>query len=305
MTTAHNKPVSTDTWLIVAALTSTSMLAFASNSLLTRAALIDGAIDPFSFSAIRILSGALALLLLGRTSIKQLEGNWLDALCLYLYAFPFSLAYLSLSTGTGALILFGLVQVTMLSSALRAGERPSSKQWVWTSLAILGLIWLVLPGVRAPDPKGALLMATAGVSWGFYSVRGRRAKSALSATTGNFARALVLSVFTVPLFFCFRPPHLSWSGTGWAIASGALTSGLGYTIWYSAVRRLSASQAATVQLTVPILAALMGLLILNESFSLRLFVSSVLILGGVAGALRSARPKSAPLIKGSNNQAPR
>jgi drug/metabolite transporter (DMT)-like permease len=204
---------------------------------------------------------------------------------LFLYAVPFSFAYLSLSTGTGALILFGLVQVTMILAALGSGERPHFWEWVGLVLAFAGLVYLVSPGLTAPSPLGSLLMGVAGVSWGLYSLWGRGAANPLADTTGNFARAVPL-VVGVSILGLSRA-SISGPGVLLAILSGALASGLGYVVWYAALRGLSRTRAATVQLSVPVLAAMGGVFFLSEDVSLRLFLSAVLILGGVAIAIMS------------------
>jgi drug/metabolite transporter (DMT)-like permease len=202
---------------------------------------------------------------------------------LFLYAVPFSFAYTRLSTGTGALILFGCVQVTMMSVALWSGERPHPLQWLGLATALGGLVYLVLPGIEAPSFGGAALMALAGFSWGVYSLRGRSAPNPLAQTTSNFVRSLpfviAVSVVTLPSFYIER------QGVVLAIASGALASGLGYVIWYEALRGLTSTRAAVVQLLVPILAALGGVLFLAEAISSRLLLSGVLVLGGIGLAL--------------------
>jgi drug/metabolite transporter (DMT)-like permease len=202
---------------------------------------------------------------------------------LFLYAVPFSFAYTRLSTGTGALILFGCVQLTMMSVALWSGERPHPLQWLGLATAFGGLVYLVLPGIEAPSFAGALLMALAGFSWGVYSLRGRGTANPLAQTTSNFVRSIpfvvAVSVVTLPAF------HVQRQGVALAIASGALASGLGYVIWYEALRGLTSTRAAVVQLLVPILAAMGGVLFLAEAVSSRLLLSGVLVLGGIAVAL--------------------
>ncbi len=272
-------------WGRTFALTGLSMMAFASNSLLCRAALDASSIDPLSFSSIRIAAGALALWLILTVRRTSLHGSWRGAVYLFLYAVPFSLSYVSLSTGTGALILFGLVQVTMFAAAVRGGERPRRAQWWGTGTALVGLVALVLPGLRAPSPTGAGLMAVAGVSWGLYSLAGRGTQRPLAMTAGNFVRAIPLSLAVNALGFGFGTSHGSLRGVLLAVVSGALTSGIGYALWYAALRHLRASTAATVQLTVPILASILGLIVLSEEASTRLILSSVLILGGVGSAI--------------------
>ena len=273
----------------VVSLTILALTAFAANSVLCRAALGEATIDAASFSALRLLSGALTLWLLvtlrrGRT---KLGGSWPSATCLFLYAVPFSFAYESLATGTGALILFGAVQATMLLAAVLSGERPGWLQWLGLLTALGGLVYLVLPGVSAPDPLGSALMTVAGIGWGFYSLRGRAATDALGETAGNFARSLplVALVSTAGL----GAMRVEATGAMLAVASGSLASGVGYAIWYAALRGLTASVAATVQLSVPVLAAVGGVLFMSEAVTPRLAMASVLILGGVALALLKRR----------------
>ncbi len=268
------------------ALTALAMVAFAGNSVLCRMALGRASIDAASFSTLRLASGAVALVLImaaTRGGALRAEGSWMSATMLFLYAVPFSFAYVSLSTGTGALILFGAVQVTMILSALRTGERPDPRQWLGLALALAGLFYLVLPGLAAPSPLGSVLMALAGFSWGIYSLRGRGGSNPLAQTTGNFCRSvpLALAVSAIAL----RSTQIELAGVLLAIASGALASGVGYVIWYAALRGLSSTRAAIVQLSVPVLAAAGGVIFLAETISLRLALSAVLVLGGVALAL--------------------
>jgi len=269
------------------ALTLFALIAFAANSVLTRMALGRASIDAASFATLRVVSGAATLLLVSslnrRRGVPVFRGSWTSALMLFSYAVPFSFAYLSLSTGTGALILFGMVQVTMILAALGSGERPHAWQWVGLLLAFAGLVYLVFPGLTAPSSIGSLLMAVAGISWGLYSLWGRSATHALADTTGNFARAVPL-VLGVSLAARSRV-SLSGPGILLAILSGALASGLGYAVWYAALRGLTRTRAATVQLSVPVLAALGGVFFLSENLSLRLVLSAVLILGGVSIAI--------------------
>ncbi len=257
------------------------------NSVLCRLALGASAIDAASFSSVRLLSGALVLLIISAAFRKadstSQGGGWTSAFLLFLYAIAFSLAYVSLSAGTGALILFGSVQATMLISALRSGERPHPLEWAGLSLAIVGLVYLVLPGLSAPKPVSSALMAVAGISWGFYSLRGRGSRNPLADTTTNFVRALpfVAAVNLVML----REAHVSARGLAFAILSGAVASGVGYVVWYAALKGLTATRAATVQLIVPVLAALGGVMLLSENISMRLLLSATMILGGVGLAL--------------------
>ena len=268
-----------------AALTILTLVAFAANSILCRVALRDGSIDAASFTTIRLASGAAMLLVVVawmRSDATRASGSWTSAAIMFLYAVPFSFAYVSLSAGTGALILFGAVQVTMMSVALWSGERPHPLQWIGLAVALGGLVYLVLPGLAAPSPTGAGLMALAGIMWGAYSLRGR-GSAALAQTTSNFLRAVPLacavSIAALPY------AHVERDGVLYAATSGALTSGLGYVVWYRALRNLNATRAAVVQLAVPVLAAAGGVAFLGERVSLRLVVSSAMVLGGIALAL--------------------
>jgi drug/metabolite transporter (DMT)-like permease len=264
-----------------------AMLAFAANSVLCRLALGGEAIDAASFTTVRVVSGAVMLLVLitirRETSHVRKASHWMSAAMLFLYAVCFSFAYISLSTGTGALILFGAVQITMIVAALWSGERPGAIQWLGLVTALVGLVYLVMPGLSAPSPVGSALMTLAGFGWGVYSLRGRGSKHPLAATTGNFVLAVPVAVLVGLLMV--KRMEISTLGLILAVLSGALTSGLGYVIWYAALRGLTATQAATVQLTVPVLAALGGVFFLSEAVTLRLLVASVLILGGVAFAV--------------------
>ena len=246
------------------ACTVAALVAFAGNSVLTRVALGRVSIDAATFSTVRLAGGAgmlLATTALTRPGELRFSGSWLSGLILFLYAIPFSFAYTSLTAGTGALILFGFVQVTMMVAALVGGERPHRLQWVGLILALGGLIYLVSPGLKAPPLTGSLLMALAGVMWGVYSLRGRGARNPLQLNMSNFVRALPLailvSVLTRDRMFA------STSGILIALASGAITSGLGYVLWYTALRSLTATRAAIVQLLVPILAAAGGVVFLS------------------------------------------
>ena len=262
------------------ALTVLAMVAFAANSLLCRVALRGDHIDPASFGAIRVTAGAFVLAVAMRVrSRPTAPSDWPAAAMLFVYVGAFSFAYLTLPAGTGALILFGAVQLTMFAVGLARGERFASRGWAGLALALAGFIVLVLPGVAAPPLGGAMLMAVAGAAWGVYSLRGRGVPDPLAATASNFLRALPLALL-LGLMFAARA-HADIAGGMLAIASGALTSGLGYVIWYAALRGLSALQAASVQLSVPVIAAVGGTLWLDEVFTARLFVAVVAILGGI------------------------
>jgi drug/metabolite transporter (DMT)-like permease len=267
-------------------LTAAAMLAFAANSLLCRMALADASVDPATFGAVRLLAGALVLAAIARArSLPRARPDGFAAAMLFGYVAGFSYAYVTLPTGTGALILFGAVQLTMIGAGLRAGERFRATGWLGLALAIAGLAALLAPGVSAPPLAGALLMAGAGVAWGLYSLRGRGAGEPVAATTGNFVRAAPMALalwLAVALAAPAGTVHASPRGLALAVASGALTSGLGYVIWYAALPALNALRAATVQLSVPPLAALAGVLVLGEALTLRLALALATILGGIA-----------------------
>ena len=269
---------SPSTWL----LTSITMIAFAANSVLCRMALKRTSIDPASFTLIRIGSGALMLWILAAvTGHKNNKGgNWTSAGALLGYAAAFSFAYVSLPVGTGALLLFGAVQATMIVRGLISGERMNGPQVVGFVLAVVGLIILVLPGLAAPPLMGALLMAAAGICWGIYSLRGRKSTDPLATTAGNFLRAVVFAAAVSLVFIRSTRPDLK--GVVFAVLSGALASGLGYAIWYAALRGLTATRAAVVQLSVPVIAALGGVAILGEQITIRLAISAAAVLGGIA-----------------------
>jgi len=263
-------------------LTALAMIAFAGNSLLCRLALKQTAIDAASFTLIRIVSGALCLSIIVqiRRGTLRNAGSWLSALALFGYAALFSFAYLRLAAGTGALLLFGAVQATMIFWALRKGERLRLGQIAGLFLALAGLVALVFPGLTAPPLGAAVVMLGAGIAWGIYSLRGKGGGDPLRATAGNFLRALpfVLLLTLVTL----RSANLDRAGVGYAIASGALASGIGYAIWYTALPALKASGAATVQLSVPVLAAAGGIAFLGEPITLRFALASIAVLGGIA-----------------------
>ncbi len=272
------------------AFTASALTAFAANSLLCRQALGHSAIDAASFSTIRLASGAATLLMISRSTGRgsfAIRGTWGSAALLFLYAVPFSFAYLSLSAGTGALILFGAVQATMLAGAVSSGERLHVVQWLGLVLAFCGLVYLVMPGVAAPSAIGCALMTVAGVSWGVYSLRGRRASDPLAETAGNFVRGVPLAI--VVGVVAASHAEASAQGVLLAVLSGALASGVGYVAWYAALTGLTSAQAASVQLAVPILAAAGGVVFLSEPVTVRLVLSSFLILGGVALALMGRR----------------
>lgn len=273
----------------VLTLTMLAMLAFAGNSLLCRMALKHTAIDAASFTLVRIVSGALTLWLIVRLRAgpHRPAGSWLSALALFGYAAAFSFAYLSLTAATGALLLFGAVQATMIGFGWWTGERLRGRRVAGLTLALLGLVGLLLPGFAAPPLRGAVLMLVAGVAWGVYSLRGKGSGDPLCATAGNFMRAVV---FAAALGLAMLPwASVDRAGVAYAVASGALASGVGYALWYSVLAGLALTSAATVQLSVPVLAALGGVVWLDEPLTLRLVVTSVAILGGIALVV-GARP---------------
>ncbi len=258
------------------------MIAFAGNSLLCRLALKQTEIDAASFTFIRILSGAIALWLIVKTRQASWRGagNWPSALALFAYAAAFSFAYTVLSAGTGALLLFGAVQATMILRGLQMGERLRAVQLLGLALALAGLVALLFPGLSAPPLGGSILMLAAGVAWGVYSLRGRAAGDPVSATAGNFLRAAPLAAI---LALALLPwSRLDWAGAGYAVFSGSIASGAGYVIWYTALPSLKAASAATVQLSVPVLAAASGIFLLGEPLTLRFLLASMAVLGGIA-----------------------
>jgi drug/metabolite transporter (DMT)-like permease len=257
------------------------MLAFAANSLLCRRALGGDLIDAASFTSLRILSGALMLAVITapRWRRRRPSLDWKAAAALSAYMVFFSFAYLTLNAGTGALLLFGAVQLTMFAAALQRGERFTPLAWAGVLLAFAGLVYLLLPGLAAPNPVGAILMLVAGVSWGLYSLLGASAEQPLMATTGNFLLSIPVALGLGLAFI--DAATVTATGLLLAVASGALASGIGYAIWYAALAGLSSGHAATVQLSVPVIAALGGVVLLAEPASLRLVVASVLTLGGI------------------------
>lgn len=272
-----------------------ALASFAGNSLLCRLALRPHSIDAASFTAIRLITGAVVLTLIAALRWKSLGrfswgGSWRAAGALFAYAAAFSYAYNGLSAGTGALLLFGAVQVSMIAWGMFRGERPSTAEWLAILAASTGLVVLVFPGLAAPPPISAILMAIAGASWGAYSLLGRGSADPISATTGNFVRAAVLSLTLIALSYtnvAFDIPigeawHADRRGLTLAMTSGGLTSAIGYVIWYYALRGLAATRAALVQLSVPVLTAVGGIVLLAETVSPRLFVAAALILGGVS-----------------------
>lgn len=274
--------------ILIFTLTALSMVAFAANSVLCRLALRDTALDAASFASIRIVSAALALWLILRLRGRGRRaeggaakaGSWPSALALFVYVAAFSYAYISLPAGTGALLLAGTMQATMIGYGLSSGERLAKIQILGLLAALAGLVGLMLPGVTAPPLLGAVLMLTAGAAWGVYSLRGRSAGDPARVTTGNFLRAVPLAAGLSLAAW----PWLSVDAEGvlWAVLSGAVTSGAGYVLWYMALRGLTATSAATVQLSVPVITAVGGVLLLGEAVTLRLVLASAAVLGGIA-----------------------
>lgn len=262
--------------------TTFALVAFAFNSILCRLALRADEADAASFTSIRLVAGAVMLILLSYFFSKKSQiksGSWPSAFFLFAYAACFSFAYLNLTAGTGALILFGSVQITMVGVALARGEKPGTLELLGLIIALGGLVYLVLPGLAAPPLVSSALMAAAGIAWGAYTLRGRGSGNPLGDTTGNFIRAvpmaIIISVIFIPAF------HLSNRGIALAVLSGAVTSGIGYTVWYAALKHHTATRAAVLQLSVPVLTAVIGVIFLAELFTKRLGIAGALILGGI------------------------
>jgi len=269
-----------------------ALIAFAFNSILCRLALQTDEIDAASFTVIRLVSGAVTLVAIYLLSGKHRtantkRANWLSAFFLFAYAVCFSFAYVNLTTATGALVLFGSVQATMMFAALASGERPKITEWLGLISALGGLVYLVFPGLSAPPLLSSALMAIAGISWGFYTLRGRGSANPLADTTGNFVRAVPM-IMLAALPFLSRI-HSSPKGILLAVLSGAFASGIGYSIWYAALRFHTAARAAILQLSVPVLAGFGGVIFLAEMISMRLVTATVLILGGIALAILSRK----------------
>jgi len=274
-------------------LTAFALIAFAFNSILCRLALRGGEADAAGFTIVRLAAAAITLLLISfllqKPSRKQGRnsrgsafrgGSWLSALWLATYAICFSVAYLGLTAGTGALILFGSVQLTMLAISIARGERPPLLEWLGIAVAIGGLVYLVLPGLAAPPLNSSLLMAAAGAAWGLYTLRGKKSTAPLAETTGNFTRTLPI----IPvLALAFWPDlHLTRQGILLAVLSGAAASGIGYSVWYAALKHHTATRAAVLQLAVPVIAAATGVAFLSEQLTSRLLLGGCLVLGGIA-----------------------
>lgn len=263
--------------------TSLALIAFAANSVLCRLALGENTIDAGGFTIIRLISGAMVLgliLLFTRSSgNKQSKGSWSAAFMLFIYAVCFSFAYISLDTGTGALLLFGSVQLSMITISLFLGARLHYSEWLGLGIAFYGFVYLMLPGISTPSATGFILMSLSGIAWGIYTLKGKNSNSPLTDTSYNFIRTLPLLI----ILFLLSYSSFSFTKDGviLAILSGALASGIGYSIWYLALPLLTATQASVVQLSVPVIAAFGGVLFVNEPISTRLIISSMLLLGGI------------------------
>ena len=275
-------------------LTIVAMLAFAANSILCRLALAQGSIDPASFTLVRIASGVATLWLILAISVRAraVAGSWRAGFALFAYAAAFSFAYITLSAGAGALLLFGAVQATMVTTGLVRGDRLAPLQWLGFVAALGGLAALVAPGVSAPPLVGACLMLVAGIAWGAYSLFGRGASDPLAATGGNFLRAFPMAAALLAVAAMVSGTKADSTGFVYAALSGAVASGLGYTIWYAALPGLSPAQGASVQLSVPVITAIAGTLMINETITSRMVLSSIAILGGIALVIGS-KPRGA------------
>ena len=263
--------------------TTFALVAFAFNSILCRMALRGGEADAAGFTLVRLISGAVTLVVIsyfvGKQKNDKERGNWFSAFFLFAYAICFSFAYVGLTAGTGALILFGAVQLTMIVIAIIRGERPNSLEWVGLVAALAGLVYLVLPGLSAPPLINSLLMAAAGSAWGFYTLRGRGSTAPLADTTGNFIRAVPMIAIAAAPFY--KSVNLSSAGLELAALSGAVASGIGYAVWYAALKFHTATRAAVLQLSVPVIAAGFGIALLAETATTRLAVAASLTLGGI------------------------
>ena len=271
-----------------------AMVAFAANSLLARLALGEAAIDAAVYTSIRLVSGAVALALIvvvfkRRGSLWQVPGNWVSAFALFAYAVAFSYAYLDLGAATGALVLFASVQATMISWSIGRGDRPAPLQVAGFVTAFVAFVYLLLPGLRVPNPVGTVLMIVSGIAWGVYSLRGRGLGDPLSETAGNFARSVPFCLLLAPL--AWQGGDVSAAGSGLALLSGIVASGMGYSVWYHVVPRLGATRAALVQLTVPVIAAAGAVVLLAEPLTPRFVVASLCVLGGVGLGIASGRAK--------------
>jgi|TARA_B110000211_G_scaffold65874_2_gene75939 drug/metabolite transporter (DMT)-like permease len=277
------------TYIKIIASTVFALFAFAANSVFCRLALGDEAIDATSFTSVRLFSGIIVLFILmqftshvskPQSSLKaNAKGSWLAAIMLFTYAVTFSFGYISLDTGTGALILFGAVQITMILFNVISGSRLHYSEWLGLTCAFIGFVYLILPSITTPSLTGFILMSVSGMAWAFYTLLGRKSKHALSDTAFNFLRTSPFILILVLL--SFNNLHISSNGFLLAVLSGAIASGIGYFVWYIALSGLSVTQAAVLQLFVPIIAALGGVIFTSESITLRLIESSILVLGGI------------------------
>lgn len=270
-------------------LTTFALIAFAANSVLCRMALGEQSIDATSFTVLRLLSGALVLFLIlnfRRTENKRFsKGSWFASAMLFVYAITFSFAYITLDTGTGALVLFGAVQLTMIVASLVSGNRLHLTEWIGVAIAFIGFVYLVLPEVSTPSIEGFLLMTLAGIAWGLYTLKGKNSKNPLADTAYNFIRTIpAVAVLVIAALY---NSHYSVEGVILAVLSGAIASGVGYTIWYMALPALSTMQAAVVQLLVPVIAALGGVIFVHEPITLGLVIAALLILGGILLVVRA------------------
>lgn len=262
-------------------LTSLAMIAFAGNSVLCRIALKETSIDAMSFTSIRLISGAVVLWLIIRLTqnTQKSEGSWPSALALFIYAAGFSFAYINIPTAAGALILFGAVQATMIVYGIYCGERLGSRQTTGLITAFIGLVILLFPGLSAPPVMGTTLMALSGFAWGVYSLRGKQSGNPTKITAGNFLRTIpITALFSLMMI---QSLQLDLNGVALAVASGAITSGLGYALWYAVLPVLKSTSAATIQLSVPVIAAAGGVIFLGEALSFRLVAATIAILGGI------------------------
>ena len=281
--------------LKITALTLLALIAFAANSVFGRLALLDDNIGPWSYTLIRLLSGAIVLCILTGFKASREHGSWQGASALVIYAVFFSYAYLMLSAGAGALILFAIVQLTMLGYGFLIGERLSFVQWGGFLLAVAGLIYLMAPGIEAPSLYGSLLMIGSGIGWGAYSILGKRGGDPSAQTSGNFVRAtLILAALSLPGFYVINENSPNIYGLSLAIASGAITSALGYVIWYRVLKDIPLTTAAISQLSVPVIAALGGMMFIREPITLRFFIASVLILSGIGLSVIYKKPSKVP-----------
>jgi len=274
----HSKSI-----LQISLLTAFALIAFAANSVLCRLALGSGTIDAASFTGIRLFSGAIALFIILsiKSSNKDLssKGSWAASFALFLYAITFSYAYLLVDTGTGALILFGSVQISMILMSLISGTRLHLSEWSGVIIAFSGFVYLIVPSITTPSINGFILMTISGISWGVYTLMGRSSKNPLMDTTFNFLRTIPLVVLLA--LYAMQNLHFSSEGVILALLSGGITSGVGYTVWYIVLRDLSSTQAAVIQLSVPVIAAIGGVVFVAEVITSRLIISTAVVLSGI------------------------